>query len=75
MNGKCIDCRFYDGKNCAINRTMTTPNYTCAYWASNTSSGTRKCKDCRFYSGGACAANYGNKVTPLYTCGRFSPFR
>ena len=51
MNGKCIDCRFYGGKNCAINKTMTAPNYTCAYWASNTSSGTRKRKDCRFYSG------------------------
>ena len=34
-----------------------------------------KCTECRFYNGGACAANYGNKVTPLYTCGRFSPFR
>jgi len=75
MKGVCKDCRFYDGKNCAVRKSATTMYYSCDFWASNISSGTKKCKDCRFYDGASCIVNYGRRTAPASTCSRWAAFR
>jgi hypothetical protein len=73
MAGQCKDCRFYDGKNCAIHG-QRTHNSTCAHWVSNTGPCTAKqCKDCRFYNGKICSIH--GQRTQNSTCSKWSAYR
>jgi len=74
MAGQCKDCRFYDGKNCAILKSARTSNSTCAHWVSNTGPSTAKqCKDCRFYDGKICSIH--GQRTPNSTCNKWAAYR
>jgi hypothetical protein len=74
MNGQCKDCRFFNGKNCAINGGVKTPNSGCGYWVSNSASSTvKQCRACRFYDGKKCSTQ-GTK-TPNSGCGNWAAYR
>jgi len=74
MAGQCKECRFYDGRNCTVNKSARASNFTCAAWASNTSSSSKQCKDCRFYNGKICSANNGARSYNS-TCAKWAAFR
>ena len=74
MAGQCKECRFYDGKNCAVTKSARSYNSTCSAWAGNTSSSSKQCKDCRFYDGKICSANKGPRSYNS-TCGRWAAYR
>jgi len=73
MAGQCKECRFYDGKNCAVNKSARTYNSTCAAWASSTSSSPKQCKDCRFYDGKTCSASGARPYNS--TCAKWAAYR
>jgi hypothetical protein len=35
-HGRCKECRFYDGKDCAAAKPARVPNFTCGNWVSYT---------------------------------------
>jgi len=75
MAGQCKECRFYDGKLCAVTKAARTYNFTCSAWASNTSSSSSKqCKDCKFYDGKNCSAGSGQR-TYNSTCAKWAAYR
>ena len=74
MAGQCKECRFYDGKNCAVHKTARTFNSTCPAWGSSTGPSTvKQCKDCRFYDGRNCSI--GGQRTYNSTCGKWAAYR
>jgi hypothetical protein len=74
MAGQCKDCRFYDGKTCAVLKSARTSNSSCANWVSSTEHSTvKQCKACRFYDGRICSVN--GQRTPNSTCAKWSAFK
>lgn len=72
--GKCVDCRFYDGKRCSVDGFLHSPTFMCGRFSNNIKSQNRRCSDCRFYDGKRCSTD-GSLHSPTFVCGRFSPYR
>jgi len=76
MVNQCKDCRFYDGKNCAVSKAPRASNFSCGVWVSSTASPTvKQCKACRFYDGKNCSAQGGGVRASNFTCGKWAAFK
>jgi len=76
MANQCKDCRFYDGKNCAVLKSQRTSNSTCANWVSHSApspSTGKQCKACRFYDGRNCSTQ--GQRTPTSSCAKWAAYR
>jgi len=75
MAGQCKECRFYDGKICAVTKSVRTVTSSCSYWVSNTATSTvKQCKACRFFDGKNCSSGGGAR-TPTSSCGKWTGYR
>jgi hypothetical protein len=77
MAGQCKECRFYDGKNCAVAKAARVPNFTCAnrvsYMTPNVGA-VKQCKTCGFYDGSNCSSSYEKRVAN-FTCANWAAYR
>jgi len=73
--GYCRDCRFYEGKDCAVKGNQTQPGSSCASFVDATESPDDEfCKTCRQYDGQECKIK-NDKRPPASKCAEWSAFR